>query len=181
MSMPTASGGPRISARDISDEFAYIRRSTTDQFSEWRRGNYTWDAKKRKAEIAAIVHPKPGSWRYNTERTIDPDRGLLDTIRENRRIFLAGQASPGLDEGPLLNDPAYRVERVQTVQERGNLLDDRLVPVGFKQIRPLSTGGDSLVFLYTMEDQEARTHDIVVKVDPRQGSSSTNEIRVLKV
>lgn len=151
----------------------------TDQFSEWRRGNYAWDEKKRQAEIAAIVHPKPGS----LVTMSNPAEGrTLDTIREGRRLFLSGQANPDLDDGPLLNDPAFGMERVRTVEERTNLLDARLGPVGFKRIKPLSTGGDSLIFLYTMEDQQGRTHDIVVKADPRPGSSSiTDEVRILKV
>lgn len=186
--------------RDVTDAFAYTRRAITDQLREWRRGNYNWDEAKRQPEIAAVVHPKPGGWDFwdlTDPFAAQAGGNLLGRIRANRRVLGGGAAGAGGPEetfaqflrmedldgpGPMVNDPAFRTERVRAVQAATNVLNARFGPTSFRRVRPLSTGGESLVFLYSMEDQRRRTHNIVVKVDPGQSAvTTTNEIRVLKV
>lgn len=169
---PEPNAGPPASnpiSRPRSDpQLAYIKQAATDRFSEWRRGNYDWNEGDRRAEIRAVVHPKPGGW--DPWDLTDPAAdGTLDRIRGNRRRFPnAGIGRADVDD--------------EQQSQAADLQNTRFRPVGFRQVRRLGTGGNGLVWLFSMEDRRRSRYNIVVKVDGARGAEATKrEIQILKV
>lgn len=145
------------------------KKARTDQFSEWRRGNYDWEESDRQAQIKAVVHPKPGAW--DPWDLSEPTDDQANDVRANRRMYR--RTDP--DEA----DEEVVRRRVAVVEEASTDLLQNFQPVGFKSLRTLGVSGRAAIFKCSMVDRDNKRHSVAVKVNARQGMSG--EVRILKV
>lgn len=139
-------------ARELVD----IKKTTTDRFDEWRRGNYTWDPADRQAQINAVIHPRAGDYVLQ-----DLSAPTLDILRNGRQKYR--NAGYGADSLEALR--ARDRNQDQTVENAKRLLDERFHPVRLRHVKTLGMGGCGVAMLYSMEDRDGGVHRVVVKAD----------------
>lgn len=157
-----------------SAKLTRFKKARTLCFSEWRRGNYAWDETARRADIDAVVYPKPGGW--DPWDVTDPRAdGLLDGIRASRRTFRAENPDPA-DNAVLRPAQAVGADLPSTT------INERLTPLGLKHVRPLGAGGDTAAFIFTIKDTDRRYPKVVAKINKQRGAFAVKkELTTLKV
>lgn len=163
----------KVSGKKADPREAAFKKARTDQFSEWRRGNYNWVEAERQAQIKATVHPKPGSW--DPWDLTEPTADQLNAIGANRRIY--GDTDP--DPEDLRARRARAVARTAIEEEATTDLPQNFQPMGFKQGRTLGGSGHSVVYRFAMVDKDENRHNVVVKFNTRRGAYE--EVGALKV
>lgn len=154
------------------------KKAKTDQFFEWRRGNYNWIEAERQAEINAVVHPKPGAW--DPWDLTDPAAGseLEQLIASSRQRYRNNaDADQAANAGALDEDPAVAASRTAATIT----LHERFQAVGFGKVTRLGSGGRHATFCFGMEDSRRNVHNVVVKLDLTNESATRDELTILKV
>lgn len=159
----------------------YDKQARTDQFLEWRRGNYNWVEAERQNEIQSTVHPRPGAW--DPWDLTDPaaESELEQLIRNSRRRYQnsgAGNNNHAPNLGLMGEDDPGLAERMvaDTIS-----ITERFQAVGFGKVAPLGVGGRKTTFRFGMQDGEKNVHDVVVQVDLADDLASHEEVGILKV
>lgn len=157
---------------------SYNKRARTDQFSEWRRGNYSWVEAERQAEIDAVVHPRPGAW--DPWDLVDPAiEGNVAQSKINSRQRYRRRISRQAADGELM-DENLSVELNRN--PAAVTLLERFQAVGFGKVTRLGVGGRDVAFRFGMKDSQRRVHNVVVKLDLTDARSSIrDEVAVMKV
>lgn len=160
--------------------FFYHKQAKTDQFLEWRRGNYNWVEADRQDEIQSTVHPRPGAW--DPWDLTDPSAGSeLEQLIKNSRQPFQRPASIN-NQAP---NSGMLEEEVPAVAERQVdatiAITQTFQAVGFGKVAPLGIGGRKATFRFSMQDLQKNSHSVVVKVDLADGSATSEEVGILKV
>lgn len=160
----------------------YDKQARTDQFLEWRRGNYNWVESDRQDEIRSTVHPRPGAW--DPWDLTDPaaESGLEQLIKDSRQRYQnPGNANndnqahmPGLMEE---EDPEVAERMVADTIS----ITESFQAVGFGKVAALGVGGRKATFRFGMQDIERNVHNVVVQVDLADDLASHEEVGILKV
>lgn len=160
---------PAPRPRNEDPQAGLLRRAITDKFSEWRRGNYDWNAEDRRAQISAVVHPRPGEWDPWDLR--EPPDDQMAAVRANRLIYQEVDANRPSEE---------TLRRRAVVEEQASI--DLIQPfqaLGFTSARVLGAGGHTVVFKFGTVDRDGKRSNVAVKFNTRRGMS--DEVRALKV
>lgn len=159
----------------------YNKQSRTDQFWEWRRGNYNWSESERLDEIRSTVHPRLGSW--DPWDLTDPAAGseLEQLIKNSRQRYQNlgvnnNKQAPNL--GSLEEEDPEVAERMvaDTIS-----ITENFQAIGFGKVAALGVGGRKATFRFGMQDSEKNIHNVVVQVDLADDLASHEEVGILKV
>lgn len=160
----------------------YDKQARTDQFREWRRGNYNWVESERLDEIRSTVHPRHGGW--DPWDLTDPaaESGLEQLIRNSRQSYRNPGNANGNNQAPNLGsleeeDPEVAERMVADTIS----ITERFQAVGFGRVAPLGVGGRKATFRFGMQDIERNVHNVVVQVDLADDLASHEEVGLLKV
>lgn len=143
---------------DVDD---FYKRSKTDRFSEWRRGNYDWIQGDRLAHISAIVHPKSGSWDPWDLRAPD------DNLRIEYTAFEGTDARRQEDETE---------DETEESREALQLLVDRFKQSGFDQVELVGRDGSHVTMRFTMVDTDGDTQSLLVRADLEEGPQTERSV-----
>lgn len=157
----------------------YHKRTKTDQFSAWRRGNYNWVEAERQAEIKAVVHPRPGAWDPWDLSNPAEESHLVQNMKNSRRTYRNRRPDHAANAAVQddLSDPALAASRSAATIS----LHERFQAVGFGKVTRLGVGGQNVIYRFDMEDSRKLVHKVVVKVDLTNRSATRTELAVQKV
>lgn len=160
--------------------FFYDKQAKTDQFLEWRRGNYNWVEADRQDEIQSTVHPRPGAW--DPWDLTDPaaESELEQRIRNSRQPFQRpGSLNDQVRNAGLLEEDAPAVAQRQV--DATISITETFQAVGFGKVAALGVGGRKATFRFSMQDLHKHSHSVVVKVNLADASATSEEVGIMKV
>lgn len=136
------------------------KRTAMDFFSEWRKGNWSWNRKKRLAIIDNLTHPKPGKWPGLPTSRIAELRPTQ--YRRDRRML---PPSSTVSDPEMMND--RQADRYKQTQKAVETTRTEFRPAKFTFRRILGRGGFGVAVLFEMRDAADRLRHVVVKTDIR--------------